>query len=437
MTREEQFDEAKKARKQQEAERQARKNYSQDYEEINYCALETGNQRLVRFLGGPIDSRQEGTDPKEILFSMILGDDEKKFRCIFPTKESKPNWILWKVIDVVLTSKYNKEKKEREYFNQIKHPQVFNRVFLNNDPENPYEKGWYPSRVCLINVIDREQIERHRELKHTFLLSKKMSEGKEGVIWYDTGIPSSCYKSIWDDIVEYYGDYEKYDIVIEKLNGDPYYKTYHALGDKIKIFENLQSLIVDGPLTEEELSWERYDFDKIYKVTSYQKILNRLGIFIQQVDVTFGKNFYDELKELAEEEKKQFQDQQEKEKDETPSEKPNSDTKPERETSVPEKTVELEKSKVEEPAPARRTTKTPESSQKSDLIIQKKALPLEGISKLSEEELSLITGITSDGKGSYVLSYATGVSLATCSGKNCEFVSPEVFKHCPKCGVEF
>ena len=60
------------------------------------------------------------------------------------------------------------------------------------------------------------------------------------------------------------------------------------------------------PLTEEELSWERTDLDKIYPTTSYQKIYNRLKLFIQQVDAAFKTNFTDELEKLVEDEKVRF-----------------------------------------------------------------------------------------------------------------------------------
>jgi hypothetical protein len=40
--------------------------------------------------------------------------------------------------------------------------------------------------------------------------------------------------------------------------------------------------VVEGVLTEEERSWERYDFDKLFPVTSYSKIKNRLALFVKQ-----------------------------------------------------------------------------------------------------------------------------------------------------------
>ena len=67
----------------------------------------------------------------------------------------------------------------------------------------------------------------HRDQKQLRLLSKKASApDKNNKVWFDTGVPTTVYNLVVDDILSMDGntDWNDYDIVIKKLTDDPWYK---------------------------------------------------------------------------------------------------------------------------------------------------------------------------------------------------------------------
>jgi hypothetical protein len=123
------------------------------------------------------------------------------------------------------------------------------------------------------------------------------------------GVPRSLYAHIWDNIVEYNGDWEGYDVVLRKLEDDPWYQSFHSIDDAKKIQEEAKKYIVQGPLTDEERGWERYNIDQLFQVTNHLKIFNRIGGYFKLIDKFFDTKFYDELKEQAEIDKKKFEEE--------------------------------------------------------------------------------------------------------------------------------
>ena len=127
------------------------------YVPLPYVAL-TKEDTVFRILGAPLTLRSKATDPKLIMSSMISGDNDKKFRVIWPSKEDQGNWLLWKILGVVLDGQW--KGKEREYTHQLTHPHVFNMVRTNGLTEADgkrfqYEQGWYPKKYVIMNIIDR------------------------------------------------------------------------------------------------------------------------------------------------------------------------------------------------------------------------------------------------------------------------------------------
>jgi len=416
------------------------------FESPQFGALETNDFRAYRILGMPPDSRAEPTDASYVNLSLILGDDDRKFRVIWPDRHEYSNWFLWKIYNRVMAYDWDPAANQKKFHHDKKHPSVFNRINKNNNVKNPYERGWTPSQLVAMNVIDRTQMDWHRENQHTVLWSKKASESN-GKMFYESGIPISLYGSIIDDMIENYGDWEKYDIVVLKLDKDPWYKVYHSTDDLNRfkktpklITPEMQSIMA-APLTEEELSWKRYDLNKLFPITSMAKIYKKLKHFIQQVDESFGTPYYEELEELVakeqafkEEAKKngepvQHDDEKavRESKTQVVVEKPVSDPKPNIEPDQEEKPLEVEKTKV-------RTRKA--STQKTTGLTfedLKNIMDFKGIDNLTPEEKSQVIAIKPNGD----FKYADGSDIYKCSEPNCDFRAPGTFSHCPKCNLSF
>jgi hypothetical protein len=307
------------ARKQQMAEEASRQNGGGfgGYPDIPWTALYQDKQQAFRFIGLPYLVREKGTDSKRIFVAMILGDDDKKFRCIGPDLDAGKDWILYRVMNKVLNRSWNKDKPSPsgkggwDYINALTHPELYNRCAKNNNSENTYEKGWKFSAVVLVNVIDRANYDWHLANKKYRLLSKKASNYQDKV-FFDTGVPDMLYKLIEDDIVACDGNvcWEDYDIVIKKVAESPWYKVYHGVDDAKKLDANVKALVQDRGLTPEEASWEMNDIDKLFPITSYKRIKDKLGLFFQRVDKAFNTHYYDELCRYVEEEEAERADKE-------------------------------------------------------------------------------------------------------------------------------
>jgi hypothetical protein len=299
------------ARKQQKAEEASRQNGGGfgGYPDIPWTALYPDKQQVFRFAGLPYLVREKGTDSKRIFVAMILGDDDKKFRCIGPNPDDRKDWILYRVMNKVLDRRWDKDKPSArgkgdwDYLNALTHPDLYNRCAKNNNLENTYEKGWKFSAAVLVNVIDRANYDWHLKNRKYRLLSKKASSYQDK-IFFDVGIPDMLYKLIEDDIVASDGNvcWEDYDIVIKKVAEDPWYKAYHGVDDAKRLDADAKALVQDRGLTPEEASWEMNDIDKLFPITSYKRIKDKLGLFFQRVDKSFNTRYFDELCGLVEKE---------------------------------------------------------------------------------------------------------------------------------------
>lgn len=298
------FEAAMAARKQQKAEEASRQSGGGfgSYPDIPWAALYPDKQQVFRFAGLPYLVREKGTDSKRIFIAMILGDDDKRFRCIGPNPDDRKDWILYRVMNKVLDRKWNKDKPSArgkgdwDYTNALTHPELYNRCAKNNNLDNAFEKGWRFSAVVLVNVIDRANYDWHLENKKYRLLSKKVGSYQDKM-FFDVGVPDMLYKLIEDDIVACDGNvcWEDYDIVIKKLPETPWYKVYHGVDDAKKLDADVKALVQDRGLTPEESAWEMNDIDKLFTVTSYKRIKDKLGLFFQRVDKAFNTHYYDEL----------------------------------------------------------------------------------------------------------------------------------------------
>lgn len=416
-SREKLFELAKKKRKEQK-EKEDNASFA-SFEEIAYTALELEEDKVIRIIGNPILSRDKGTDPKLSHISMIIGDNDKKFRCIWPSKSEDPTWILWKIYDKVMAYDWDSANNVKKFHNISSHPTIFKRVAKNNS-ENQFETGWRPSKFVHINVIDRHDMDYHRTNKHLKVLSKKVTENN-GKFWYEPGVPEFLYSKIWDEIVEYNGDWQNYDIVVKKLDEAPWYNAYHCEDDIKKISEDVRPLLSSKNLTEEELMWEGYDFDKLFAVTSYSKIKAKLGKFIKIVDLELNTKFTEELEHLVEiEEKEKLEKGAQKEvkkleDDDDVDLELESEPALKQEPKVKEE-VKTRSKKVEE-------SSIPWSKLSDGSFNGKKYL---GISSMTEEEKSMVVKVNDDGSFQYVPTFK-GREVSLLKNPSSNFISPEDF----------
>jgi len=217
--------------------------------------------------------------------------------------------------------------------------------------------------------------------------------------------------------------------VIEKLSEKPFYRVLHAVEDYRKIggkmfpdkdiHDNQLLPMAIQPLTPEELSWERYDFDKLYKVTGYRKLLKKLAVFIAQVDAVFKTDFLNELKKLAEAEQIEWDAKSLEE-------------APKQEEKKAETVVEI----VKEEAPVVRETRTETVAvAKSKSGITKDELLKAGykVENYSDSELALVEGIDGDGE----IMWKEGYTLLDCNNEDCGYPAPQEVSSCIKCGKQF
>ena len=182
-------------------------------------------------------------------------------------------------------------------------------------------------------------------------------------------------------------------------------------------------------LTAEELTYKSYDLAENYKVSSYTKLFTRLSKQIKAIDADLGTRFYDELKALAEQEKKEREIDAAARKAEA--EAAAAESAPVESTPVAESPLTPVPNEPE-PAPQRRVVTAPSSG----LTPEKIAL-LKGWNGLEESEKELIVDVALKPDGTvdhvvYADSCGNQYPCPTDQG-GCGALSPESFKSCPVC----
>lgn len=428
QSRKDLFEKAGKLRK-KEKEKESSGFEGGAYEEVVYTALEQEEDKVVRIIGSPLQVREKGTDPKLSYISMIMGDNGKKFRCIWPDKTEDSSWILWSIYDKVLSYDWDSSKNVKRFHNADSHPECFRRVAKNNS-DNQFEQGWKPSKFVHMNIIDRHDMDWHRENKHYKVLSKKASEAGER-IWFEPGIPEYLYQKIWDGVVEYNGDWHNYDVALRKLSANPWYEAFHAIDDQKKIQKDVLDLISDQDLTEEEFTWEGYDFDKLFPVTSYAKIKSRLGKFIQRVDLDFNTGFYDELLSLVEIEE-QNREKVSGSKSVVVNEKDDDD-----EDDYQEEEVDLDLEEEEQAPPTRSRVREKIEIDWDGLADGSfNGTEYKGVPEMTDDEKAMVLSVKDNGAFKYVEKW-NGSKVSLLQNPSSDFISPEEFHVDPLSGEVF
>ena len=417
--------------------------FERNYESIKYIGLEPNVPKVVRFVGPLYGTGIDQYTARKVTIAKIYGDDGKRFRVIRPTYEEDPDFILNKIIAKVKQAKW--VNKEKTFPIKERYPDIFNIVDKNgldrNDKKYNYDKGWVGSDVLIANVIDREQMDWHRQNKHTGILAKSVNVDDNGNEWPEEGISWYAADTEFTQLFKYYKSWENYDVAITRT-GDKSraYIIDNATRNPEKVTGPAADLISNvDHLTDEEKSWERYDLDKLFRVTTATKIYNRLKNTIKRIDGTLGTDFLSELEAQVEEEKKTFDELYGRgEDDDTPTTTTYTEEYADDTPMVPEYTAE--EPVKETKAPARRTATTRSASEPYKALAHWDTIPEALRGEITEVKDGTPDDPTLPDKAHFKdvtwneKTYPIS-KLASCP--YCGTLGPLELTSCPSCGKEF
>jgi hypothetical protein len=411
------------------------------YEQLKYVGMAEKVPRIIRALGANPDFninniRNPKTgqfDARIVQSAEALDDKGKRVKLVLPLQGQDENHILWRIINKVLESDWVKEKDAqgneknvRKYKHLTKYPNMVGQILYSNLLEsNPARKfgllgrGWSGRQFFMMNVIDRQSLDWHRENKHTVILSKSVNIKKtdDGKIleFADPGVPAFGFtQAITGSIMKFYGFWENYDIGVERtgLQTTPYRVFNASKSPEMILDKNLQKLVnMDKGLSDEEKSWERYDFDKLFHVTTATKLLNHFKNYLTIVDANLGTHFINELTKLSEAEKAEWEAKKEENEEDEDQAPVYAGVTAEAEKEIP---VAKKAEVVEE---------RPEVNMKFQLL---------GWDHLTKDEKAMIDSASKDGDN-WSLKYKEGVRARSLCIK-CDTKLPVSFNACPVCG---
>jgi hypothetical protein len=429
----------------QETERNSRRgggNFERNFEVIRWSGLEPNKMKIIRALGGiPNSASADNFTSRIVQVGWLKSDAGKSFRCVLPLREDQPEHIMWRIIGRVNEVAYINRK--RVYVNEEKHKDIFDIVnfngLLETDPKRKYDKGWTGRQVIVMNVIDREQMDWHKENKHSMLLSRNVSMSADGTREYaDEGVPIyGFYDAIVKGLFKNYGNWEGYDIGIVRLGTTQQpYRIVNAsafVAGKIpEVPKDLAPLVsLDAGLTEEEAGWERYDLKKLYSTSSFTKLYNNLKVAFARIDATLGTKFTAELEFEMEKEKKERADRAAENADAAPATTGAANYPATANTTATQSAPEA----IPTAAPTRARVTTPSVS--AVTLTADKLAALHGWASIPPEQQSMIVDVILDKKtGEAVdIKYDPDPGVVACP--KCRAPAPETFAHCPACGISF
>lgn len=424
---------------------------SQSYEEIAWVGLKPGHWQILRFIGNPPESLTPGykasiTDAVELHISDVKNDMGKRMQLKLPVRGDLPekDFIIWRIIDKVMETTYENKKRVYKWENDPNTKEVFNYVAhggwnpATETNQYKFSKGWAGQKVCVVNVIDREDMEWHKANKHTKLLSRNISESvnAEGKTTYypSIGVPSFGFVDILGGIVANYGNWSSYDIGIKRTGAkqNPYTianATAYKNGGLKDIPENELKFVSTEPLTEEEKSWTKYEIGKIYKPTSYRKLLSNLGNKIKTIDGVFNTRFYDELNDLAKKEAEEMKALNEAA--ELNKEPDNSDL-----DAIYGAPASSANASAAESMPTRPTAASVDTIAANERLSPEKLSVLKGYQYLTDEQKNQIEDVILDSDGNIAdIKYNTEEQVVACP--SCKVPGLMAHTHCLACGMKF
>ena len=279
-----------------------------------------------------------------------------------------------------------------------------------------------------MNVIDRSQMDWHKANKHTMILAKSVNE-KDGNTYVEEGISSFSAKPQFVKLAKHYGPWEKYDISITKTGdkANAYIISNATKNPELVEGPNVEYISDLDHLTDEERSWERYDLEKLYRITTNTKIYNKLKETIARIDAALKTNFLDELKAEVDKEKALFDEMYGKEEETTSTPTVTAEDVDSEPLEIP--TFDAEEEETPQPTPVRtRATAIPEPSAPGSDLPYYTSIP--------EELRSKIISATKLPNGKWDIKWNHSNVLA-CPNKECEAAGPMELTQCPACGMKF
>jgi hypothetical protein len=396
-----------------------------NYEKLKWVGIPKKGCKIVRALDNAPNSNVTLFTSRTYRFSKIRADNGREIHVKLPLEKDDPDHIMWRILKKVLAVDWEDNKKYFVYEKSL--PEIFSMVRYNKFPEGSerrkYDKGWSGQDMFVMNCIDRDPATYawSKENKHTVLLSKNVTVVTDPVTkkvmeFVDPGIPAYGFvTALAHNLFAYYGNWENYDIKIERTGTTTAPYVIANASEHIKeVPANLQPFVVTGGLTEEEQTWERYDLSKLFGITSYTKLFNRLEKSIATIDLALGTHYHEELKSLAQEEEKKAKENKEEISDSF------------------EEEAETKKVPVTMDVPVR-ASRSPKVETPKE---QEPAMP-KGYAKLTDEEKSKIAGMRQISGDTWDILYENtgGASIVACS--ICKTPSPDNFVSCPGCGAMF
>lgn len=448
--------------------------YSREFEDIKYVGLSREHPAIVRFVGNFVEEdpkayRKDPSDMKFMHISKIKDDSGKVFYLYLPIRSDDPeqDHIMWRIIDAVFKKEWVKDpatgKNKSVDINAIEHPDIYEMVkkggFTEEDGVWPYKyaRGWKGPEMLLINCIDRRD-DWCKVNKHTKLLSKSVnvSVDKDGneKEFADFGVPAYGFFGPLTQLRKNFKKgWECYDVVITRtgkgtdtvnnlFNGTAFTSeaSIQAGLDKgMGIPEEEYKYISQNPeLTDEELSYKRYNLDENFAVTSYRTLKKKLFKSIKKIDLALNTHFADDLTKLEEEEAAKWKAEREKEELEKETQQKeflNESQINVSETQVNESSTEENSSTNEEVSINRL------SLAKDDNLTSEKIAVLKGYKELSTEEKSYIKDVIlkADGTLDHIEWTDNAPTLLECPTDmgGCGQLSPNSATVCPACGKHF
>lgn len=402
-------------------------------------------KKLVRFYSSEFIHKSEDFTRKDfngnlvfnkysariVNYAKLYNDSGKLFCMYIPSKEDEPGFFYWRVLDTVLKKEWSKDsdgKPVAKYIYAESYPEIFDRLMTNGRihkelqyHNNVYDRGWKAQKILLTNVIDREQIERHRELKKAFLLSKNMNVVGDQ-IYFENGVPANGLDILLYREISNYCGLNNYDLLLERTGQkSPAWIVCNASEHIKEVPTYLQPLVANTPLTEEELSWEQYDLEAMTNWKRYSKWQLNVGQLLKKIDLSFKTHFSEEVEEKANKEKAETE-------------------RVKKENSTPVSSLGADLSKPEEvkrrPAPVSTETKSNTAVVTWD-DLQKIGCVDEGKKYFTSEAQALIDHV--DFENRQVKWKAEAGEVQACFAP-CDFkspVDPSVVKGCLMCGSNF
>lgn len=388
------------------------------------------NWRVLRFVGAPIKdpasySKPLPSDAHIKFITKILDQNGKNFLMVLPdpdTVEGQNN-IIWQIQKKVTHKTYNATEKKSHYdvlelFPEI--DSIVNHGGLTSDSKRyNYVSSWFPKAKVFMNCIDRTD-DWCKKNKHTKVFCKSDNIDDNGNEWVEPGVKVFGFYDRLLSLASKFNGWESFDALVVRTGtmNEPWnIKSASRIVEKeleedvpsSTTFEEFSKKVVVGDLTDEELTYDRYDFDKIIPSTPKQ-IMFHLGKQIKKIDELLNTTYYDVLSKQCDEQEANAK-------------------------------TEFENSGAAEAAPVQ--TEAPVAKAEEPVVTRKVEEAttdfsfLGGWSALNQSEKDGIASVDRDDAGKVINIIYKDTAAKQYACPKCAVLSPATYTHCPNCGAQF